>query len=288
MIGKPTHASGYRKDDAAHVRATCLYVATRLGDLMDDLVIVGGLVPSLIIDQGARAEGVTAHVGTRDLDVGLTLALLEHGRYRTMTERLRSAGFVPDHNADGRKTRQRWRIDGPAPVTVDFLIEPSREGDRGGRLRDIETDFAAVIAPGLHLAFRDRLRVVVDGATPFGEQARRDVWACGPGAFVVLKALAFLGRGENKDAYDLYYVLRNFGAGVEDVAARFAPLVDAAEAGRSLEILAADFGGIDHVGPRRAAEFLAAGTDEAIQAEVVALVARFLDTVGRMTAGRTR
>ena len=31
---------------------------------------------------------------------------------------------------------------------------------------------------------------------------------CGPGAFVVLKALAFRDRGEPKDAYDLVYVLR--------------------------------------------------------------------------------
>jgi len=37
----------------------------------------------------------------------------------------------------------------------------------------------------------------------------------GPGAFVVLKALAFKGRGENKDAYDLYHLVRNFGEGVE-------------------------------------------------------------------------
>jgi hypothetical protein len=30
-----------------------------------------------------------------DLDVGLKLALLHEGRYRTLTERLRDAGFTP-------------------------------------------------------------------------------------------------------------------------------------------------------------------------------------------------
>jgi hypothetical protein len=34
---------------------------------------------------------------------------------------------------------------------------------------------------------------------------------------VVLKALAFKNRGENKDAYDLVYLLRHFGKGVDDV-----------------------------------------------------------------------
>jgi hypothetical protein len=33
-------------------------------------------------------------------------------------------------------------------------------------------------------------------------------------AYVVLKALAFDSRGENKDAYDLFYVVRNYGVGL--------------------------------------------------------------------------
>jgi hypothetical protein len=59
----------------AEVGATCLYVATKLGDLMDELVVVGGLVPSLLIDQQNLPAGADAHVGTTDLDVGMTVAL---------------------------------------------------------------------------------------------------------------------------------------------------------------------------------------------------------------------
>jgi hypothetical protein len=50
MPEKPSTADGYRSEQVELVRATCLYVATKLGDLMDDLVVVGGLVPSLLID----------------------------------------------------------------------------------------------------------------------------------------------------------------------------------------------------------------------------------------------
>src|SRR3954467_10671782 len=98
MPDKPKRASEYRSEQFELVRATCLYVATKLGDMMDDLVIVGGLVPSLIVDQGTLADGVDAHVGTIDLDVGLQLALLDGGRYRKLTERLRDAGFKMDTN----------------------------------------------------------------------------------------------------------------------------------------------------------------------------------------------
>lgn len=279
MTNRPERASEYRSEQVELVRAACLYIATKLGDLMDELVVVGGLVPSLLIDQGALPEDTSAHVGTVDLDVGLKLALLDEGRYRTLTERLREARFTQDETEEGRATRQRWRITGLGSVTVDFLIPPSPATDQGGTLRDIEKDFAAIIAPGLKLAFQDRRRVRIDGTTIFGEKATREVWVCGPGAFVVLKALAFLGRGENKDAYDLYYLVRNFGGGVEDVAACLRPLLGDGEARKALQVLRDDF--LDHggVGPRRVAEFLQGGPDDEIQADVVGFVAALLDAV---------
>jgi hypothetical protein len=49
---------------------------------------------------------------------------------------------------------------------------------------------------------------------------------------VVLKALAFERRGENKDAYDLFSMIRNYGRSVEDLAARLRPLALCAEPNR--------------------------------------------------------
>lgn len=195
MPEKPSTADGYRSEQVDLVRATCLYVATKLGDLMDDLVVVGGLVPSLLIDPEARARGTNPHVGTMDLDVGLAVALLDQGRYRTI----------------------------------------------------------------------------------MGEDAARDVWVCGPGAFVVLKALAFGSRGENKDAYDLFYVVRNFGSGIEDIAECLRPLLDDPAGSDAMAILRRDF--LDHngLGPRRVAEFLARGPDDAIQADVVGFVRQLVE-----------
>ena len=80
MTDKPTTAAGYGVAQTELVRATCLYVATKLGDVMDQLVVVGGLVPSLLVKQEDLSIGVDSHVGTMDLDMGLTVALLEEGR----------------------------------------------------------------------------------------------------------------------------------------------------------------------------------------------------------------
>ena len=80
MPEKPTTAAGYPPEQLDRVRKTCLYVASKLGDLMDDVVAVGGLVPSLLIEQNQAAVGFSPHVGTMDLDLGLAFALV--GRHR--------------------------------------------------------------------------------------------------------------------------------------------------------------------------------------------------------------
>jgi hypothetical protein len=254
LMAKPRTAAGYDATHVTKVREACLYLATKVGDLLGELVIVGGLVPSLIVDQ--RQEGLQRHIGTLDLDVGLEVAILEEGRYAELTERLRAAGFGPDTNERGNITRQRWKIDGPPKVTLDFLIAPTRPGDEGGHLRNLQDDFAAVIAPGLRLAFRDSKTVRLAERTIRGERAERSVLVCGAGAFVVMKALAFRNRGENKDAYDLSYVVRNYGEGVGDVAGLLAPLMEDPEAQKAVGFLREDFAAIDSLGPRRVSEFL--------------------------------
>jgi len=280
MPEKPTTANEYSTEQAELVRATCLYVATKLGDLMEELVIVGGLVPSLLINQDSLPEGIDKHVGTMDLDIGLALAIFDGSRYQAITDRLRSAKFTHDVNEMGNPTRQRWKLEGPRKVTVDFLIPPSYPDDEGGKIRDIESDFAAVITPGLRLAFVDRQKITLSGKTIFEETAVRDIWVCGPGAFVILKALAFRKRGENKDAYDLYYMIRNYGDSIEDVYKHIKPLLAEEETQQVLQILKSDFSDQDRVGPRRVAEFISGGLDEELQADAVGFVGRLISKCG--------
>ena len=243
---------------------------------MDELVIIGGLVPSLLIDQSNLPPEIAAHIGTLDLDIGLQMALLKEERYKSLSERLRAAGFVPDSNENGLQTRQRWILQGPK-ITIDFLIQPTLPEDKGGKLRNLEADFAAIIAPGLQTAFVDREKITLKGHTIFQEEAERDVWVCGAGAYIVLKSLAFDGRGENKVAYDLYYVLRNFGDGIEDIVERIQTIARDPDTVHALQILQRDFSQPNSIGPRRVALFLTGGIDENIQAEVVGFVGLLLN-----------
>lgn len=255
---KPRHHSGYLREETEQVEAACLTVAVTLGALMDRLCIVGGLVPSLIIDRevGPDPETGAEHSGTNDLDVGLAIALLDDQQYTEISKRLRQEGFEPDVNERGNPTPQRWKL-GDLNVTVDFLLPPIPGAEKGGRVQSLEGDFGALIAPGLELAFDERQDIVLDGHTLAGEKARRTVPVCGPATFVVLKAFAFADRAEPKNAYDLVYVLRRWPGGVSDIverlgqhATRNPEVID-----HALGLLSNDFATAVSLGPRRAAAF---------------------------------
>jgi hypothetical protein len=257
-LRKPRHRSGYSREDTEQVEAALLTVEVTLGAMMDRICIVGGLVPSLLIDHevGPDPETEAGHPGTNDLDVGLAIALLDDDEYAELGERLRQEGFGPDENSKGNPTPQRWKL-GSLKVTIDFLLPPIPGAEDGGRMQPLEPDLSAMITPGLQLAQNEREEVVLDGHTLKGERVKRAIPVCGPATFVVLKALAFGDRGEPKDAFDLVYVLRRWPGGITDIVDRLGTHIetDPEIVGAALSRLSSDFDTPDSHGPLRAAEF---------------------------------
>ena len=277
MAEKPRHADGYTPAQVELARRTSRFVATVLGEMMDEVVIAGGLVPSLLIDQESLPDETMAHVGTQDLDVGFQLALLDEERYKAVAEVLREQNFAPVEKSSGTKIRQTWTSTEVPTVSIDFLIPPSPEHDKARRIQDLEGDFAAIVTPGLHLAFRNPRRVPMPGYDCKERWTERTVTVCGPGAFVVLKALAHFGRDEPKDAYDLYYLLQYYGDDVGDVADDLRPLLDDADALQAMANLRAEYTRLDAVGPSRLAEFLSGRVDDdEIRADFVGRVGDLL------------
>lgn len=253
---KPRERSAYRPEDLELVESACLTVAAALGKFLDRLCIVGGLVPVLLIDRQSETPESGTHPGTNDLDVALAIALVREGEYTEIRRRLAQEHFKPDRNEAGNETPQRWTLPG-LNVTIDFLLPKQPEHPDDRRIQPLEGDFAAFIMPGLEVAFRERIEVPLAGTTLGGEKIERNVPVCGPGAFTILKALAFDGRVAPKDAYDLHYVLRGWPEGVGDVADRLVEHAGRDEelVAKALEILARDFADPETIGSRRVVEF---------------------------------
>jgi hypothetical protein len=75
-------ASEYSPSNLNRIKATCLTIAQILGDEMirNDVVIVGGLVPSLLFADVEPHPALGPHVGTNDLDLALDIAILDDER----------------------------------------------------------------------------------------------------------------------------------------------------------------------------------------------------------------
>lgn len=284
---KPQTRFGYTPESVMLMKQAALHVRTVLGDLYEDVVIVGGLVPSLLIPNPPKDAAM--HPGTMDLDLGLSLGLLDGERSAEVSDRLRKAGFASAENKDGRKMRQTWefKIEAGGRALIDFLIGPVSAASVPGKLQNLEDDFAAFIAEGVPLAFRDKRTVTLTGKTLKGEEATRETLVCGPSAFVAMKAAAFKNRGETKDAYDLFYVINHYHS-FDEIVSGFRALLKG-EGDRcaiaALATLNDDFKSPSSIGCMRAAEFFLGDTKEGRDefcADVSGVIMRFARAVAKL------
>ena len=148
------------------------------------------------------------------------------------------------------------------------------------RFDRLSTISAQSSPPGLELAFRDQRRTEIADVIPSGARATRSIPVCGPGAFTVLKALAFGERTATKDAYDLFYVWR--GLGLPAVAERLLSLMPNPNVKQALAVIERDFGSLDAPGPVAAARFMTGRLDDEIQADVSGLALALLDSVRKV------
>lgn len=257
------------------LKAGVIELMTRLGDVAEEVVIVGGFAPVLLF-----ADAAVPPTGTLDVDLGLSLALLKEDRYQALEDRLTAAGFKPDTNDKGNPSPQRWICDASkSNVVVDLLMPLFADGASPGKPQFLTPRLAAFAIPGIELAHLDYERRHLSGYALGGGWAEQDVMVCGPGALVILKALAFENRGENKDAHDLIYVLE--AAGLDDVAGRIKTFPSSEHLEKALEVLKSKFLRADGVGPVRVAQFRGDAT-ESVRADAAGRVRELLRKLDRV------
>ena len=185
-----------------------------LGSFKGKFAVVGGAVPWLLLDNEEMP-----HVGTLDLDLGLDAQVLGDGEYALLVEALLGHGY--QQRKELRKfqlVRQVPAIDDgpPIDVVVDFLMP--RDADIVRNDPPLIDDFAVQRADGADLATRFYEMVAVSGSMPAGGTNRIEVAVCSIPALLAMKGHAIERRHKRKDAYDIYYCVRNYPGGIEALA----------------------------------------------------------------------
>ena len=268
---KPKHQGGYSALHTELCERTLVTLLRGLGPWKAGVYVIGGLVPHFLI--ASRDVGIgepPLYVGTTDVDLVLDLAVLsEVEAYRRLEQNLRALGFERGTNDDGQAQHFSWRkpVGEGVTVVVDLLCDA--ELVEGGRVVSLagERRLSALKIPGAHLAIQDSVSVEIT-ASLLDERgdATETVQVAGIVPFVVLKALAYEDRFEEKDAHDLIYCLMHYGSGPTDIAPRFAASMltapDEPLFQRALDIITSRFASDDQVrgerkdGPTSYARFL--------------------------------
>jgi hypothetical protein len=101
--------------------------------------------------------------------------------------------------------------------------------------------------------------------------------------YLTMKGIALHSRLKEKDAYDIYFTVRHYGGGIEELASAFRPHISNRLVLEGLSKIRSKFKGVDSLGPVNVAEFMEI-TDsdelETIIRDAFERVAGFLDALG--------
>ncbi|WP_447991379.1 nucleotidyl transferase AbiEii/AbiGii toxin family protein [Achromobacter spanius] len=242
---EPQSASDYGDRTTEAVKSVLIEMGQILGSFKGKFAIIGGAVPWLLL-----AGEDMRHVGTLDVDVGLDAEVLGGGEYATLIGALLSRGYAQ------REGLRRFQLVREVPardsgaaidIVVDFLMP--RDAQIVKNSPPLLDNFAVQRADGADLATRFYQLVAVSGAMPDGGTNRVEIAVCSIPALLAMKGHALAGRYKQKDAYDIYYCVRNYPGGLEALAQECRPLLEHESGELGFRHIAEKFDAFEGYGP---------------------------------------
>lgn len=249
---EPQSASDYADKTTQAVKSVLIEIGQILGSFKGKFTVVGGAVPWLLLDNEAMR-----HVGTFDVDLGLDAEALRDGEYAHLVEALLRHGYAQgDNQQKFQLVRRVSATDGglPIPILVDFLMP--RDAKISKNRPAIIDKFAVIRADGAELALRFYEMVQIDGLMPEGGHNRVHIAVASIPALLAMKGFALEGRYKQKDAYDVYYCVRNFPGGHDILAEACRPLIEHQDAVAGYEHINAKFETVESFGPTSVRRFV--------------------------------
>lgn len=253
MNDEPQSATDYSDRITAAVRSVLVEIGQTLGSYRGKYVVIGGAVPWLLLE-----DSEMKHVGTVDIDLGLDAdSLAEDEQYAGLVESLRKQGY--ESREDLRNFRMARTVepkDGgpPIEIVVDFLRPYDAVITKNKPA--ITADFATQRAYGADLAVHFYKMVAIDGDMPEGGTNTVQIAVASIPALLAMKGYALDGRNKQKDAYDVYFSIRNFPDGIEALVKECMPLMDHETGKTGFNHVASKFKTFDDFGPTSVRKFV--------------------------------
>ncbi len=240
----------YNAEALQAVKTVLIELVQILGEFRDHMVVVGGSVPALLL-----RDAVEPHIGTLDIDLALDFRNIPETSYQTLLKALTVRGY-----RQGGQPFQFFRdvpFSDRDPITVEVDLLAAEYGGSGRSHRtQIVQDARARKTRGCDLVFENNEIVPIEGELPGGGHLTVQCRVAAIVPFLVMKGMALADRLKEKDAYDIYYCVRQYRGGVTALAELFRPHIGNRLVREGLAKIKEKFLSPNHVGPKWVADFL--------------------------------
>lgn len=252
MVNNKTQ-SDFTGDETEACRRVLIELSNIFSQFEDKMALVGGWVPFFLIEQN-----IEKHVGTLDVDLCFDFAEISEDKYETIEKILKDNAYYQNKGQHGKF---QWLkdvqiSDSTITVTIDLLCGEYGESGKHAQLQTVQ-DVKMRTARGSDLIFQSKNRFVKKNLSGMNLQGRQDTVTINVAngvAFIVMKGMA-LGRGKNKDAYDIVYTIEHYSGGVSQLVSEFQVDLEHGLVKEGLNKIRNKFGSSDHVGPSDVADF---------------------------------
>lgn len=235
----------YTAEGVQAARSVMIELAHLLGEYRKYLVIIGGWVPELLFP---------GHVGSMDVDLAINHKHLPAEGYKTIKELLVSRGYRLKGGSRFSYLRDVPVEDRTITVQVD-LLAGEYQGTKGGHRHQRVQEIVARKVRGCDIAFDDPLEVTIEGQLPGGGEDSVRVQVASIVSFLVMKGMVLDERLKEKDAWDIYYCVKNYPGGLDALAEELRSHIGHALVREGLGKIANHFASEKSVGPASVADF---------------------------------
>jgi hypothetical protein len=238
----------YTAEAVEAARSVLIELVHLLGEYKDDMVLIGGWVPEVLLPPVSGA-----HVGSMDIDIALNHQKINEEGYKMILDLLQSRGY-----RQGEQPFIYYRtvqVEGKEiHVQVDLLAGEYEGTSKSHRHQKVQGIHARK-ARGCDLAFEMSQEIEIEGTLPGGARDTVTVRVASIVPFLVMKGMAMESRLKEKDAYDIYYCVLNYPGGIDALAEEFRPHLHHGLVKEGLQKIAGKFSSEKSFGPRSVVDF---------------------------------
>ena len=222
------------------------------------MILIGGWSPYFILETFAEEGYPHNHVGSIDIDIAINPKLVSEKEYVTMEQIILKRGYKQKKSTNTgvipfkfEKVFSRHKRE--ISIEVDFVSSFYGIGSR--RHHQVSGLFARK-CHGVDIAFDHYFEQNIKGSFPDDGETEEVIRIADVIASLTMKGIVLGERYKEKDAYDIYYLIKYYKTGPKDAATEINKYTSNSLVQEALKFIQKDFTDKDSPGPTWVAVFL--------------------------------